>query len=75
MACDIYSGVTRARWLWPGGAAEVGLVELVGADGLGGELGHLLDARSVEVTAGVTLLPQASRLLSAIAAGAAPGLE
>ena len=68
-------GRCRPRWRGPGcrdgpeGATQGGLVEPGGAGGLGGQLGHLLDARSVEVTALAVLPAQESRVLVAVSAG------
>ena len=51
------------------GCAKGGLVETGGPGGLGGELGHLLDAEGVEVTALAVLLPEEAGVLSAVSAG------
>ena len=57
----------------PEGGGESGLVETGGAGCLGGELGHLLDAGSVEVTALAVLLPEEASGLVAESAGAGGG--
>ena len=55
------------------GAAQGGLVEPAGSGGLGGELGHLLDAGGVEVTALGVLLPEEAGGLVAVSADAGGG--
>ena len=54
------------------GAAQGGLVEAVGPGGLGGQLGHLLDAGGVEVAALAVLLPEGAGGLVEVSAGALP---
>ena len=67
-AVDVLAGGSGALGAGPQGLPEGGLVEGVGAGGLGGELDHLLGARSMEVTALSVLLPEEAGILSAVSA-------
>ena len=67
MSCS----VARERWAmaWRVLRSAVSLNPTVPAR-LGGELGHLLDARGMEVTALAVMLPEEVRVLVAVAVGA-----
>ncbi len=73
-AVDVFPGGAGALGDGPKGLPEGCFVEAVGG-GLGGELGHLLDARGVEVTARAVLSLEEPRGLAAVTAGAAQGLK
>ena len=77
-AFDVLPGGVGALGDGLQGAAVGGLVEPGGPGGLGGQLGHLLDASGAEVPALPVLLAQEARVLVAVSAhahGVGPILE